>query len=84
MQARTPDTGRNSKRNLRKAYTMNKNASDNNHDSNQSDRENSHQNHDDNHHDHSDHHAHMVADFRRRFWVSFILGIPVVLLSPMI
>ncbi len=45
-----------------------------------------HQTHDSNHqdHDHSDHHAHMVADFRRRFWISFILGIPVVLLSPMI
>jgi Cu2+-exporting ATPase len=26
----------------------------------------------------------MVADFRRRFWVSIILGIPIVLLSPMI
>jgi Cu2+-exporting ATPase len=26
----------------------------------------------------------MVADFRRRFWVSMILGIPIVLLSPMI
>ncbi|HKJ97576.1 MAG TPA: heavy metal translocating P-type ATPase [Desulfotignum sp.] len=35
-------------------------------------------------HDHSDHHAHMVADFRRRFWVSLVLGIPIVLLSPLI
>jgi Cu2+-exporting ATPase len=35
-------------------------------------------------HDHSDHHAHMVADFRRRFWVSLILGVPIVLLSPLI
>ena len=23
------------------------------------------------------HHAHMVADFRRRFWVSLVLSIPV-------
>ena len=30
------------------------------------------------------HHAHMVADFRRRFWVSLVLTIPVVVLSPMI
>jgi len=26
----------------------------------------------------------MVADFRRRFWVSLVLGIPIVLLSPLI
>jgi len=31
-----------------------------------------------------DHHAHMVADFRRRFWVSLALTIPVLALSPMI
>jgi Cu2+-exporting ATPase len=31
-----------------------------------------------------DHHAHMVADFRRRFWVSLVLTIPVLVLSPMI
>jgi len=33
---------------------------------------------------HAAHHAHMVADFRRRFWVSLVLTIPVVVLSPMI
>jgi P-type Cu2+ transporter len=31
-----------------------------------------------------DHHAHMVADYRRRFWVSLILSVPVVALSPMV
>jgi Cu2+-exporting ATPase len=30
------------------------------------------------------HHAHMVADFRRRFWVSLALTVPVVILSPII
>ncbi|MGM0439759.1 MAG: heavy metal translocating P-type ATPase [Chlamydiota bacterium] len=30
------------------------------------------------------HHAHMVADFRTRFWVSLIATIPVLLLSPLI
>ena len=30
------------------------------------------------------HHAHMVADFRRRFWVSLVLTVPVLLLSPLI
>ncbi|GAB4172272.1 MAG: heavy metal translocating P-type ATPase [Calditrichia bacterium] len=33
---------------------------------------------------HHDHHAHMVADFRKRFWISLILTIPILLLSPMI
>jgi P-type Cu2+ transporter len=65
---------------------MNKNAHARNHDSNQADHDNGHQRHDSDQkdHDHTDHHAHMVADFRRRFWVALILGIPVVLLSPMI
>lgn len=31
-----------------------------------------------------DHHAHMVADFRKRFWISLILTVPILLLSPMI
>ncbi|MEE8446110.1 MAG: copper-translocating P-type ATPase, partial [Gemmatimonadota bacterium] len=33
---------------------------------------------------HHDHHAHMVADFRKRFWVSLALTVPVLLLSPLI
>lgn len=33
---------------------------------------------------HENHHAHMLADFRKRFIVSFILTFPVLLLSPMI
>jgi len=32
----------------------------------------------------SNHHAHMVADFRKRFWISLTFTIPVLLLSPMI
>ncbi len=31
-----------------------------------------------------DHHAHMVMDFRKRFWISLVLTIPILLLSPMI
>lgn len=31
-----------------------------------------------------DHHAHMVAEFRRRFWVSLALTLPVLALAPMI
>ena len=33
---------------------------------------------------HHTHHAHMVADFQRRFWVSFVLTAPVLALAPMI
>ena len=35
-------------------------------------------------HAHHDHHEHMVQDFRKRFWISLILTIPVLLLSPLI
>jgi Cu2+-exporting ATPase len=35
-------------------------------------------------HGHAGHHEHMVADFRRRFWVSLVLSVPIVALSPMI
>lgn len=34
--------------------------------------------------DHGNHHSHMLADFRKRFIVSFILTFPVLLLSPTI
>jgi len=30
------------------------------------------------------HHVHMVADFKKRFWVSLIITVPILLLSPMI
>jgi len=35
-------------------------------------------------HDHHDHHAMMIDDFKKRFWVSVLLSIPVLLLSKMI
>lgn len=33
---------------------------------------------------HMSHHAHMVADFRKRFWISLIATVPVLVLSPLI
>ncbi|NOZ63358.1 MAG: copper-translocating P-type ATPase [Caldiserica bacterium] len=33
---------------------------------------------------HGDHHAHMVADYRKRFWICLAITIPILLLSPMI
>ncbi len=35
-------------------------------------------------HDHRDHHAHMAADFRKRFWISLALTLPILLLSPLL
>lgn len=34
--------------------------------------------------EHHDHHAMMIADYRRRFWVSLALTIPILALSPLI
>jgi Cu2+-exporting ATPase len=35
-------------------------------------------------HAHHEHHEHMVQDFKKRFWISLILTIPVLLLSPLV
>lgn len=35
-------------------------------------------------HNHSEHHGHMIEDFRKRFWISLIVTIPILILSPMI
>jgi len=36
------------------------------------------------HHGHKNSHAHMIGDFRKRFWVSLALTVPVLLLTPMV
>jgi Cu2+-exporting ATPase len=33
---------------------------------------------------HGNHHAHMVADFKKRFWISLAITLPVLILSPLI
>ena len=33
---------------------------------------------------HQNHHAHMAADFRRRFWISLALTLPILALSPLL
>lgn len=35
-------------------------------------------------HDHHDHHAHMVRDFKKRFFISLIPTVPILVLSPLI
>lgn len=42
-----------------------------------------HHDHDENH-DHRGHHEKMVVDFRRRFWISTALSVPVLVLAPML
>lgn len=42
------------------------------------------QDHQDKKHSEQQHHEHMIEDFRRRFWVSLILTIPILVLSPLI
>ena len=34
--------------------------------------------------DHHSHHGHMAADFQKRFWISLVLTLPVLILSPML
>ena len=38
----------------------------------------------DEHKGHASHHQHMIADFRKRFWISLAVSIPILLLSPLI
>jgi Cu2+-exporting ATPase len=33
---------------------------------------------------HAGHHEHMIADFRKRFWISLIVSVPIIILSPMV
>ena len=40
--------------------------------------------HNGHHEGHDEHHAHMVADFRKRFWISILFTLPILVLSPMI
>lgn len=47
--------------------------------------ENAERNHSDGNDDgHGNHHAHMVQDFKKRFYVSLVFTIPILILSPMI
>ncbi len=38
----------------------------------------------DEHKGHASHHEHMIADYRKRFWISLGISIPILLLSPLI
>ena len=51
---------------------------------NTEDNHNHEENHESHNHNGHDHHAHMVTDFRNKFFIILIFTIPIVLLSPMI
>lgn len=61
---------------------------------NQNHREHEHHEHAHNYHDHHNHsghegghaghHEHMIKDFKKRFWISLVLALPITYLSPMI
>lgn len=59
----------------------NKHNKHNNHDS---DHNSNHEHDSHEHHDHTEHHRMMIKDFKRRFWISLIFTLPILLLSPMI
>jgi Cu2+-exporting ATPase len=48
--------------------------------------EDAHENHEhhDKHEAHGNHHAQMLQDFKKRFWISLLITIPILLLSPLI
>ncbi|MCF8219216.1 MAG: copper-translocating P-type ATPase [Bacteroidales bacterium] len=54
------------------------------HDESSHDTESHHDSHDHSSHDHTEHHAMMIRDFRKRFWISLLITIPILVLSPMI
>lgn len=43
-----------------------------------------HKAHNNNQNHHAGHHGHMIADFRKRFYISLVITLPIILLSPMI
>ena len=52
------------------------------HDTNSKNHRHDHQDHGG--HDHSQHHAMMIKDFRKRFWISLLISLPILILSPMV
>lgn len=46
--------------------------------------EHNHRQHNEHSNHSGEHHDHMIADFKKRFWISLILTVPILLLSPMI
>lgn len=75
--------------NINHSNSSNKIESHNEHDHSRINKKHSHQemnnkSNSKNEHNHHDHHTHMVDDFKKRFWISLIASIPILLLSPLI
>ncbi|WP_100626890.1 copper-translocating P-type ATPase [Algoriphagus formosus] len=64
----------------------------NHHNHTNEDHKHSHEHHDHSNHNngheshdhHQGHHAHMIEDFKKRFWISLVITLPIVVLAPMI
>ncbi len=57
----------------------NNDAGEHNHHENES-----HDHHNHKNHDHTEHHRQMIKDFRMRFWISLVVTLPILALSPLI
>ena len=55
-----------------------------NHAHEHSHKEHDHSGHEHSSHDHTGHHEMMIKDFKKRFWISLVITLPVLALSPMI
>src|SRR5699024_375226 len=73
----------NNKGNEENQHNHNKHREHDNHNHNQHE-EQKHHDHSHGHSGHGGHHEHMVEDFKKRFWISLVLSIPILYLSPMI
>ncbi len=72
------------KRKKRGGYSVGNNKhEDENHEHNKKDHEDENHKHDEKEHGDGNHHEMMIKDFKKRFFVSMIVTIPVLLLSPM-
>ncbi|MDA3867263.1 MAG: copper-translocating P-type ATPase [Salinivirgaceae bacterium] len=67
-------------------HSKHKSESHKNHNHNKSQENHSHDHGSHGHgkHDHTKHHKMMIKDFRKRFWISLIITIPILVMSPMI
>ncbi len=73
------------KRKKRGGYTVGNNEhEDENHEHDEKEHEDENHNHDKKEHGDGNHHEMMIKDFKKRFFISMIVTIPVLLLSPMI
>ena len=60
------------------------NAHKHNHKNHNHDNGHNHEHSGNGHHNHTEHHKMMIKDFRERFWISLVITLPVLILSPLV